>query len=161
MVDTARKRIPDLVAEVDDAANLDAHFPNQSFDLVCTHFITGFVPLRTLAPKIWDRLKEGGYWSFVGGTMAGFPNLQAKADHPAPSLAVRRPQAGNRRSTFATRPAGKRWFKPSKAMASRSANAKPLNRRCAFAIWRISWISAIGAAGSPLSSKPLVCIAPT
>ena len=80
MVEYARQRIPDLVAEVDDAANLDACFPGQSFDLVCTHFITGFVPMRVLTPKIWNRLEEGGYWSLVGGTKAGFPALQAKAD---------------------------------------------------------------------------------
>jgi SAM-dependent methyltransferase len=79
MIARARARVPDLTAEVDDAANLDAHFPGQSFDLVCTHFVTGFVPMRVLAPKIRARLAEGGYWSFVGGTMAGFPALQAWA----------------------------------------------------------------------------------
>jgi len=80
MVECARRRLPDLVAEVDDAANLDACFPGVSFDLVCTHFITGFVPMSVLAPKIWSRLEEGGYWSLVGGTKAGFPTLQSKAD---------------------------------------------------------------------------------
>jgi SAM-dependent methyltransferase len=80
MIDRARRRVPDLDAAVDDAANLDAHFPGQSFDLVCTHFVTGFVPMAVLAPKIAARLDEGGYWSFVGGTRAGFPTLQAKAD---------------------------------------------------------------------------------
>jgi SAM-dependent methyltransferase len=80
MIDSARRKIPDLVAEVDDAVNLDAHFPNQSFDLICTHFITGFVPMHVLAPKIWSRLADGGYWSLVGGTKAGFPALQAKAN---------------------------------------------------------------------------------
>jgi SAM-dependent methyltransferase len=80
MVDVARGRLPDLVAEVDDAANLDACFPGQSFDLVCTHFITGFVPTTVLAPQIWNRLEEGGYWSLVGGTKAGFPAVQKKAD---------------------------------------------------------------------------------
>src|SRR5262249_41740333 len=48
--------------------------------LVCTHFITGFVPMGVLAPKIRDRLEPGGYWSLVGGTKAGFPNIQAKAN---------------------------------------------------------------------------------
>ena len=33
-----------------------------------------------LARKIWDRLEVGGYWSLVGGTKAGFPALQAKAN---------------------------------------------------------------------------------
>jgi SAM-dependent methyltransferase len=80
MIDGARGKIPDLVAEVGDAANLDAHFPDQSFDLICTHFITGFVPMAVLAPKIRARLAEGGYWSLVGGTKAGFPTLQAKAN---------------------------------------------------------------------------------
>jgi SAM-dependent methyltransferase len=80
MIDGARRRIPDLLAAVDDAANLDDHFPGQSFDLVCTHFITGFVPLRVLAPKIHARLEEGGYWSLVGGTKAGYPALQARAN---------------------------------------------------------------------------------
>jgi SAM-dependent methyltransferase len=80
MVEAARRKVPDLVAAVDDAANLDAHFPGRSFDLVCTHFITGFLPMDVLAPKIWGRLEVGGYWSFVGGTKAGFPALQAKAN---------------------------------------------------------------------------------
>jgi SAM-dependent methyltransferase len=80
MIDLARQRIPDLTAEVDDAANLDARFSGQVFDLICTHFITGFVPVQVLAPKIWSRLDEGGYWSLVGGTKAGFPTLQAQAD---------------------------------------------------------------------------------
>jgi SAM-dependent methyltransferase len=79
MVDAARKKLPDLVAEVDDAVNLDSHFSLQSFDLVCTHFITGFVPMAKLAGKIHNRLADGGYWSFVGGTQAGFRALRAKA----------------------------------------------------------------------------------
>jgi SAM-dependent methyltransferase len=80
MIAAARQRIPDLVATVDDAVNLDARFPQESFDLICTHFITGYVPTQVLAPKIWRRLAEGGYWSVVGGTKAGFPALQAKAN---------------------------------------------------------------------------------
>jgi SAM-dependent methyltransferase len=80
MVEHARRRIPDLIAEVDDAANLDACFLGQSFDLVCTHFVTGFVPISVLAAKIYHRLEEGGYWSLVGGTRAGFPNLQRRAN---------------------------------------------------------------------------------
>jgi SAM-dependent methyltransferase len=79
MVAAALRKIPDLVAEVDDAVHLDNHFPDQAFDLVCTHFITGFVPLESLAPKIHDRLAPEGYWSFVGGTRAGFPVLRGKA----------------------------------------------------------------------------------
>lgn len=80
MIETARERVPGLSAAVDDAANLEGHFPGQSFDLACTHFITGFVPMNVLAPKIWDRLEAGGYWSLVGGTMAGFPALRARAE---------------------------------------------------------------------------------
>jgi SAM-dependent methyltransferase len=79
MVHYARARIPDLVAAVEDAANLDECFPAQSFDLISTHFVTGFVPVGLLAPKIWSRLADGGYWSFVGGTKAGFPELQNMA----------------------------------------------------------------------------------
>ena len=60
--------------------SLDAHFPGQLFDCVSTHFVTGFVPMRVLAPKIWDRLEEGGYWSIVGGTKEAYPTLQKKAD---------------------------------------------------------------------------------
>jgi SAM-dependent methyltransferase len=80
MIANALRKIPELVAEVDDAANFDAHFPGQSFDCICTHFITGFVPMHLLAPKIRSRLDEGGYWSFVGGTKGGFPGLQAKGN---------------------------------------------------------------------------------
>jgi SAM-dependent methyltransferase len=80
MVANARLKMPDLTAAVDDAANVDEHFPAQMFDCISTHFITGFVPMQLLAPKIWKRLEQGGYWSFVGGTKAGFPALQTKAD---------------------------------------------------------------------------------
>jgi SAM-dependent methyltransferase len=83
MIDVARRRLPELVAEVGNAEHIDPHFPDQSFDLICTHFITGFVPMRVLAPQIRARLEDGGYWSFVGGSKAGFPVLQAKAATPA------------------------------------------------------------------------------
>lgn len=79
MIDIARTRIPDLVPAVDDAINLDNHFHSMSFDLICTHFITGFVPLAVLAPKIANKLERGGLWSFVGGARTGFPLLQKKA----------------------------------------------------------------------------------
>ena len=80
MIACAYQKLPDLVAAVDEGANLDAHFPEQSFDLICTHFITGFVPLNVLAPKIWSRLEEGGYWSYLGATKSSYPTLQAKAN---------------------------------------------------------------------------------
>jgi SAM-dependent methyltransferase len=80
MIDIALGRIPDLVPAVDDAANLEDHFQSRSFDLVSTHFLTGFIPLGVLAPKVWGKLGAGGLWSFVGGTKAGFPGLRRKAD---------------------------------------------------------------------------------
>ena len=80
MIEVARTKIPDLTAVVDNADNLDAHFPHESFDLIATHFITGFVPASVLAPKIWDRLGGGGCWSLIGGTKQGFPGLQSKAN---------------------------------------------------------------------------------
>jgi ubiquinone/menaquinone biosynthesis C-methylase UbiE len=79
MIDIAMTRIPDLVPAVDDATNLEAHFGSVLFDLVGTHFITGFVPMSLLAEKIYRKLDSGGFWSFVGGTKAGFPALQKKA----------------------------------------------------------------------------------
>jgi ubiquinone/menaquinone biosynthesis C-methylase UbiE len=83
MIDVARERNPRLISVVDNAANLDACFESQFFDLAATHFVTGFVPLRLLAPKIWRKLHSGGYWSFIGGTKAGFPALQKKANAEA------------------------------------------------------------------------------
>lgn len=80
MIDCACRKIPGLSAVVDTAANLDAHYPGQCFDLISTHFITGFVPLSVLAPKVWSRLEEGGYWSYMGATKGSFPALQAKAN---------------------------------------------------------------------------------
>ncbi len=78
MVENARKRIPDLTGAVGDAARLDEFFPGQQFDCICTHFITGYVPMSVLGPKIRDRLQPGGYWSLVGGTKMAYPALQAK-----------------------------------------------------------------------------------
>jgi ubiquinone/menaquinone biosynthesis C-methylase UbiE len=63
MLDIACGRIPNLSPAVGDATNLEAHFPEISFDLVATHFITGFVPLAVLAPKIAGKLEKGGLWS--------------------------------------------------------------------------------------------------
>ena len=83
MIANVRRKIPDLVAAVDDAANFDSHFFAKKFNCVSTHFVTGFVPMSLLAPKIWGRLEEGGYWSFVGGTEEGFPALRAKAHSKA------------------------------------------------------------------------------
>jgi SAM-dependent methyltransferase len=78
MLDIACSRIPNLSAAVGDARNLETHFPGVPFDLVATHFITGFVAMDVLAPKIAGKLKTGGLWSVVGGTKAGFPALQEK-----------------------------------------------------------------------------------
>jgi ubiquinone/menaquinone biosynthesis C-methylase UbiE len=80
MVENARKRIPDLAAAAGDASKLDSYFPGQRFDCICTHFITGYVSMRVLAPQIANRLKPGGYWSLVGGTRSAYPAMQAKGD---------------------------------------------------------------------------------
>jgi len=82
MIEIAMSRIPQLNAVIDDAANIDRHFPGESFDLICTHFITGFVPIDHLAPRIWSKLKPGGYWSFVGAVTTAYPELQRKANTP-------------------------------------------------------------------------------
>src|SRR5262249_37336723 len=42
----------------------------------------GFVPLAVLAPKIRAKLADGGCWSIVAGTKAGFPELQRQANVP-------------------------------------------------------------------------------
>ena len=80
MIEVAKTRIPDLVAAVDDGANIDKHFTDRRFDLICSHFVTGFVELSHLAPRIMAKLKPGGYWSFMGGTDRGFPELQKIAN---------------------------------------------------------------------------------
>lgn len=80
MAAIACQRLPDLQAVIDDAANLEHAFAGVQFDLLSTHFVTGFVPLPRLAPQVWDKLTPGGYWSFVGGTSEGYPELQRKAN---------------------------------------------------------------------------------
>src|SRR5262249_40887350 len=68
-------------------------------------FITGFVPMSVLAPKIHARLKEGGHWSLVGGTRAAWPALHARARSP-----MVRCLCGGRTFTFdqlACNPAGR------------------------------------------------------
>ena len=80
MLDIAKKKIPNLRTIVDDATNLEKHYANRSFDLICSHFVTGFVPMRELAPKVWNLLDEGAYWSLIGQTMASYPNLRKIED---------------------------------------------------------------------------------
>lgn len=77
MLQVARRRLPDLDAVVGDAGELDSYFPGKMFDCVCTHFVTGFVPMTRLAPQIARRLESGGYWSLIGGTKAAYPGLQS------------------------------------------------------------------------------------
>src|SRR5262249_8848137 len=80
MLEVARRKLPGLNAVAGDASDLDAHFPGREFDCVCTHFVTGFVGMRLLAPQIARKLKPGGYWSLIGGTKAAYPALHAKGD---------------------------------------------------------------------------------
>ncbi|MCA9034768.1 MAG: class I SAM-dependent methyltransferase [Planctomycetaceae bacterium] len=82
MVEIAQRKLPDLIAAVDDGANIDRHFCDGTFHLASTHFVTGFVPISHLAPRIFRKLEDGGYWSFVGGTSLGYAELQRRANHP-------------------------------------------------------------------------------
>jgi trans-aconitate methyltransferase len=82
MAAIAHRKLPDLVSAIDDGANLDQHFCEERFNLVATHFVTGFVPIEHLAPRIFSKLTAGGVWSFVGGTTAGYRVLQRRAAHP-------------------------------------------------------------------------------
>lgn len=82
MLEIAQQKLPDLTAAVDDGANIDQHFCDEFFDLVSTHFVTGFVPIEHLAPRIHHKLNQGGCWSFVGGTSEGYDELQRRASNP-------------------------------------------------------------------------------
>ena len=86
MLDIAKKKIPNLITIVDNAINLEHHYVGQSFDLICSHFVTGYVPMRELAPKVWNLLDEGAYWSWIGQTMASYPNLRKIEDSLASKL---------------------------------------------------------------------------
>jgi SAM-dependent methyltransferase len=80
MVDFAKRRLPDLQAVIDDAAEIDRHFIGENFDFISTHFVTGFVPIEHLAPRIFKKLKPGGYWSFLGAVSSAYPQLQKKGN---------------------------------------------------------------------------------
>ncbi|VEP15758.1 Methylase involved in ubiquinone/menaquinone biosynthesis [Hyella patelloides LEGE 07179] len=86
MLDIAKRKIPSLRTIVDNATNLEHHYVERSFDLICSHFVTGFVPMRELAPKIWNLLDEGAYWSLIGQTMTSYPNLRKIEDSLASKL---------------------------------------------------------------------------
>jgi SAM-dependent methyltransferase len=78
MLEVARRRLPALEAVTGDVSDLSSYFTDRQFDCICTHFVTGFVGMRVLAPQIARRLRPGGYWSLIGGTRAAYPALQAK-----------------------------------------------------------------------------------
>lgn len=86
MAAIAHRKLPDLVSAIDDGVNLDQHFREERFDLVATHFVTGFVPIEHIAPRIFAKLGAGGIWSFVGGTTGGYQELQRRASHPVIKL---------------------------------------------------------------------------
>jgi ubiquinone/menaquinone biosynthesis C-methylase UbiE len=81
MAQIACERLPQLQFRIGDAADFDQHFPDQQFDLISTHFITGFVATEHLAPLIAKRLKPGGVWSFVGSSQAAYPVLRMYANN--------------------------------------------------------------------------------
>ena len=80
---------------VGDAAELDAYFPGQQFDCICTHFITGYVPMRVLAPKIASRLKAGRVLVAGRRDQGGLSGPAGQGRLAAPSLAERRRLAKN------------------------------------------------------------------
>jgi len=82
MAEIARRKLPDLTVAIDDGANLGNHFNDEQFDLAASHFVTGFVPLEKLAAEVFAKLAPGGYWSYVGGTMGGYRELQKRATNP-------------------------------------------------------------------------------
>jgi SAM-dependent methyltransferase len=82
MAAIAKQKLPDLNVAIDDGANLHRHFDGEQFDLIATHFVTGFVEIHKLADNILQKLVPGGYWSFVGGTTRGYPELQRRSQHP-------------------------------------------------------------------------------
>ena len=67
MVENARSCLPNLNAVVGDATALDDYFPGQQFDCICTHFVTGYVPMRILAPTIANRLRPAGTGCWSAG----------------------------------------------------------------------------------------------
>ena len=159
MIDGAYLKIPDLQGAVDTAANLDAHFPEQSFDLICTHFISGFVPLDVLAPKVYSRLEEGGYWSYLGATKGAYPHCKRR---PTTNSSAGCSAANRSTSTaWCSAPRIKkkcsiRW----KRTASSFGNAKRSSRSSSSRTSKNFSISPITAAGSRRSSKRSVCTKP-
>ena len=91
MVEIARERVPDLTAAVGDA-DLDLHSPGESFDLVCTHFVTALVPMSVLAPKITPASRRGD----AGRSSRTRPGSGAAKEgrREARPLALRQGQAG-------------------------------------------------------------------
>ena len=88
MVENARRRIPDLVAAVGDAAELDILLPRPTIRLHMHAFYHGIrADGRARAARSPAGSRAGGYWSLVGGTKAAYPGLQAKGRLAAPSLA--------------------------------------------------------------------------
>ena len=90
MVENARKRIPDLTGAVGDAARLDEFFPGQQFDCICTHFITGYVPMQRARAQNPRPAQAGGILVAGRRDQDGLSGTPSQGPLAAPSLAERR-----------------------------------------------------------------------
>lgn len=60
------------------AADADKHLPIHSQDLIIAHFISAYVPVRTLFYQAKTMSKASGYFSFVTSTYDSFPESQTQ-----------------------------------------------------------------------------------
>ena len=159
MIEITRTRIPELTAVVQDARHFHKHFAEESFDLIATHFITGFVPMADLAPKIWSRLAEGGYWSFVGAPRLASRNFNERPAHePYDGLPVRADQPWMMLfATPRTRPKSLARWKP---MDSPFCKRRRLSRSSTSPTWTSSLSLGTGVDGSRRLLRRWVCTTP-
>ncbi len=80
MVENAQRRLPDLEAVVGDATRLSTYFPGQQFDCICTHFVTGYVPIRVLAPRSPPGSRSGVTGRSSAAPEAAYPAAAGEGD---------------------------------------------------------------------------------
>ena len=158
---THGSRLPDLTAVVGDAAGAGRLLPGPAVRLHLHAFRHGICADARARPKIAGRLKPGGYWSFVGGTKAAYPALQAKGDSQAPCAG----SAGRDREKWTTRCSIRRTCRrsPTPWSAHGFEMSRRRNLRAGARIQRLRPVhgrSAIAADGSRRLSSRWDCTGP-
>jgi ubiquinone/menaquinone biosynthesis C-methylase UbiE len=84
MLEIANRKYPGIRTILDDAANIDLHFTNNSVDLALMHFLTTYINTDKVVASVAKSLKPGAYLSIASTTYESFRRIYSAASTVLP-----------------------------------------------------------------------------